>query len=700
MEHLADLEAPEPGLGGLQVAAGRLQQLPMQGVAQVAVVGEQRVGQRNPPPTGLHQRQGAAFLQTSRRQRPPQPALRLLLGGQATWLERIRQMGRELVVAHQPRHLLDQIHLAAQVDGALRRHLHQPAILGGRQGAAERLQGGFDARIGQILLLAVNLHRPQQVVQGIAPQLQGLRRTFRPSVAPAAHHRGAGQLLQERHSLVGGGQGDLAGQPLLKAAAGLAAQADAAGGTAHRLRGEDGRLQPDIRRRLADGLLQTTHHTGQGDRAIGMGDHQGVFAQGALLTIEGDEPFAGPAGPQAHLACIGRAARSTGQRIPVEGMQGLAGLEHHQVGDVHHVVDRTHSGPLQALLQPGRRRAHLHTLQGREAEQSALFHAGQVRGGGSQRLERRRLRNRVEVCAATAEGRHLPGDAPHRQAVGAVGGDRQLQHLIVEPQGRTHRLSHGGDGLEQRIEHGDAVAAVGQAEFLERADHAAAGHAAQLGRFDRQIHGGEGAADQRHRHMDAGPDVGGAADDLQRLSIRHPHLADAQLVGVRVGGTLLDVADDDALGQGGEILDLLDFEARDREPLRQLGGLELIWLHLHQFLQPLERDPHRTHQISRPDPRQRPRAGSWLGGTGGEVRCSFNLVSRTRRNVLPTMAKNKGVRIVITLECTECRSNPAKRSAGVSRYTTQKNRRNTTERLELKKFCPHCNSSTTHKEIK
>jgi len=64
------------------------------------------------------------------------------------------------------------------------------------------------------------------------------------------------------------------------------------------------------------------------------------------------------------------------------------------------------------------------------------------------------------------------------------------------------------------------------------------------------------------------------------------------------------------------------------------------------------------------------------------------------------MAKNKGVRIVITLECTECRSNPAKRSPGVSRYTTQKNRRNTTERIELKKFCPHCNSSTVHKEIK
>ena len=64
------------------------------------------------------------------------------------------------------------------------------------------------------------------------------------------------------------------------------------------------------------------------------------------------------------------------------------------------------------------------------------------------------------------------------------------------------------------------------------------------------------------------------------------------------------------------------------------------------------------------------------------------------------MAKNKGVRIVITLECTECRSNPAKRSPGVSRYTTEKNRRNTTERLEIKKFCPHCNKATIHKEIK
>ena len=64
------------------------------------------------------------------------------------------------------------------------------------------------------------------------------------------------------------------------------------------------------------------------------------------------------------------------------------------------------------------------------------------------------------------------------------------------------------------------------------------------------------------------------------------------------------------------------------------------------------------------------------------------------------MAKAKGVRIVVTLECTECRTNTNKRSNGVSRYTTMKNRRNTTSRLELKKFCTHCNTHTVHKEIK
>jgi len=64
------------------------------------------------------------------------------------------------------------------------------------------------------------------------------------------------------------------------------------------------------------------------------------------------------------------------------------------------------------------------------------------------------------------------------------------------------------------------------------------------------------------------------------------------------------------------------------------------------------------------------------------------------------MAKNKNVRIKIILECTHCIQNKNKRFPGISRYITQKNRRNTPNRLELNKFCSHCATQTLHKEIK
>nr|AIM52767.1 50S ribosomal protein L33 [Ochromonas sp. CCMP1393] len=64
------------------------------------------------------------------------------------------------------------------------------------------------------------------------------------------------------------------------------------------------------------------------------------------------------------------------------------------------------------------------------------------------------------------------------------------------------------------------------------------------------------------------------------------------------------------------------------------------------------------------------------------------------------MAKSKGPRIVITLECTECRDNLHKRSEGVSRYLSSKNRRTTPDKLEMSKHCRYCNRHTIHREIK
>ena len=60
------------------------------------------------------------------------------------------------------------------------------------------------------------------------------------------------------------------------------------------------------------------------------------------------------------------------------------------------------------------------------------------------------------------------------------------------------------------------------------------------------------------------------------------------------------------------------------------------------------------------------------------------------------MAK-KGNRVQVILECTEHKTTG---QAGMSRYITTKNRKNTTERLELKKYNPILKKMTSHKEIK
>lgn len=59
--------------------------------------------------------------------------------------------------------------------------------------------------------------------------------------------------------------------------------------------------------------------------------------------------------------------------------------------------------------------------------------------------------------------------------------------------------------------------------------------------------------------------------------------------------------------------------------------------------------------------------------------------------------KAKGDRVQVILECTEQKNSGV---PGMSRYITTKNRKNTTDRLELKKYNPYLKKYTIHKEIK
>ena len=62
------------------------------------------------------------------------------------------------------------------------------------------------------------------------------------------------------------------------------------------------------------------------------------------------------------------------------------------------------------------------------------------------------------------------------------------------------------------------------------------------------------------------------------------------------------------------------------------------------------------------------------------------------------MSKSKkGNRVQVILECTEHKESGL---PGTSRYITTKNKKNTTGRLELKKYNPILKRMTVHREIK
>jgi len=49
------------------------------------------------------------------------------------------------------------------------------------------------------------------------------------------------------------------------------------------------------------------------------------------------------------------------------------------------------------------------------------------------------------------------------------------------------------------------------------------------------------------------------------------------------------------------------------------------------------------------------------------------------------------MRDIVSLACTACKRR---------NYSTTRNKKKTTERLEMKKFCPSCRAHTVHKESK
>ncbi len=109
-----------------------------------------------------------------------------------------------------------------------------------------------------------------------------------------------------------------------------------------------------------------------------------------------------------------------------------------------------------------------------------------------------------------------------------------------------------------------------------------------------------------------------------------------------------------------------------------------------------------THKNPGPSPEDRREAIGRLPVAIMGVLCPFQALESAKagpaffcwtgqiQKEVPRMAK-AGNRVKIVLRCSECKQR---------NYNTKKNKRNTTERLELNKYCPFCRKHTLHTETK
>lgn len=161
----------------------------------------------------------------------------------------------------------------------------------------------------------------------------------------------------------------------------------------------------------------------------------------------------------------------------------------------------------------------------------------------------------------------LAGDAAQREAVAAVGGDRDVEDLVDE----FEQLDRVGADLVLRRQHDDALAAVvAHAQLVAGADHAVRGPAVRLARGDLEAAGQHGAR-QDHDDLVADGEVAGTADDLLGLTrtVRLTHVDGAEADRLLELRQLLDgqhLADDERpLEAVAELLDGLDLETGSDE---------------------------------------------------------------------------------------------------------------------------------------
>ena len=266
----------------------------------------------------------------------------------------------------------------------------------------------------------------QQGVDPLGPQLEdrGLGDVVE-DVDHTVHHLAGSQQLHQLTGPVDGGQGVQGIQALLELGGRLGAHPQGQGGLADAGAVEIGGLEDYVHRVGCDLAVLAAHDARQAHGPGIVGDDQHVLRQLPDIAVQGGQLLAVLRPADNDLPALDVAV--------VEGVHGLAVLQHDVVGDVHDVVDGPHAHAPQPLPHP----------LGGGGDLYIADHPGgipgtqqPVRGFHVQQFHQVPFAAALDHGLMEPQGRaegggRLPSQADDGQAVRPVGGDLELHHVVI-----------------------------------------------------------------------------------------------------------------------------------------------------------------------------------------------------------------------------------------------------------------------------
>src|SRR5581483_193158 len=363
-----------------------------------------------------------------------------------------------MINAVQPGDLLDQVHLLFEVHAEAGNDHH--AIFGGV------VDGYFEAELlEKFYVFRGGKFYAEQFADFVGAERELLEfGRMRECVHDTVGELAAGGLQNELCGAPAGPITDANIPAALEAIRRFRAQLEFLGGGADVLWLEIGALDQDVHRLVIDLGVLATHDTGKGDGFGFIGDQQHLAGERPLLGIERRE-----------LLVLGGAADDDGglpfpalrDEVIIEGVQRLAGFEHHVVRDVHDVADAADTDFFERRAEPIGTGANLHAPNYTGGVPRAEF--GVVEADGDEALNARttgigRKRNVRHFQRVARNGADLAGDANNAVEVGAIGSDFEIVDHITG--GAAEIFSDRLADLCVLGKNQEAIHLVGQAKFL------------------------------------------------------------------------------------------------------------------------------------------------------------------------------------------------------------------------------------------